>query len=89
MEIGELSQELRSMISQLEQLCPGHDWHYEPGDRREDTVRRSFKAHAPVMLAALGRQMGPLLALLGPEDSPAWTAIVTAGGTDLRPVTQR
>lgn len=84
MEIDELPHELRGMVSQLALLCPGHDWLVEPGDRCEDTVRRSFRAHAPEMLAVLGRQMQPLLELVAPEGMAPWRAIVTADGVTLR-----
>jgi hypothetical protein len=84
MEISQLSQELKSMVAQLELLCPGHDWHYEPGDSCEDTVRRSFKAYAPQILAELGRQMQPAVAAAMPEGMAPWRATVTANGVTFR-----
>lgn len=79
-----LAQELADMVRSMESLLGSFDWFIEPGDDQAAVVRRTYSANMPLMIAALGRQMAPMLALMAPAGMAPWRAIVTAEGVTLR-----
>lgn len=85
MQKSKESQELATMIAELESLDTGFDWVFEVGDDDADVVRNTYKDLAAAIIEDHAISIQRALAAIGPEGAAPMMLIVTPESIDLRP----